>query len=118
MQQLDQDARAEEDADALDDAGAEGGDEGDELERLGTLGGGEDPHGRLEAALAERKEPDNTLPVAMEMSLVEVAVAGVGEDVEHGPAAERQESGDHEVGHYLQDQVRPAIDLGQSQDVA
>ena len=63
----------------------------------GTLGGGEDPHRRLETAFAGREKPHDPFPVVVKMPLVEVAIADGGEYVKHGPAAKRQQAVDHEI---------------------
>src|SRR5581483_10477852 len=72
LHQFDHDARAEEQADALDDAWAEIGDEGNELEFADAQGGRGYVDSGFEAALAEGKQAGDALPVTAKLALAEM----------------------------------------------
>ena len=54
----------------------------------------------------------------VEVSLVEMAVADVGEHVKHGAACQREQARGHEIGHDFQHELGPAIRAGEPDDSA
>ncbi len=119
LEQLDQHARAEEDADALDDARPEVGDDDDEVQFADAQRSGGDVHGRLETVLAEGEQPFDAVPVLGDDALVEMTVAQVGQSVRDGPRRQDQEPGDrHDRQHAHQEADDRVGQVAKTDDVA